>query len=392
MRKIKENLFWTGVIDWDRRVFDSLIPLPDGTSYNAYLLKGSEKTVLFDTVDAEHIEEILVKLQSEEKIDYIVSHHAEQDHSGAIPAVLEKYPAARLIVSPKAKGLLKDILQIEDDRFWVVEDGQTLSLGDKTLKFMHMPWVHWPETMVTYLEEDHILFSCDLFGSHLATSDLFAEDKSRVYEAAKRYYAEIMMPFRSHIEKHLERLAGLELKMIAPSHGPVHNDPDFILRAYRDWVLGKPKNGVSVFYISMHGSTREMVNHFIQELIKRDVKVERFELTYPNIGKMAMSLVDAATIVVATPTVIGGPHPNVAYAAYLANLLNPKAKFIGLIGSLGWGGRVAEQVTKMVSNIKAEVLPPVLTKGFPHEQDYEALANLAETIAQKHRELLAEAF
>lgn len=195
-RKIKEDIYWLGAVDWDRRLFDSLIPLPDGTSYNAYLVQGKDKAVLFDTVDPTMVSILLSQLESVRNIDYIVSHHAEQDHSGAIPDVLEKYEKAKVITTPQGKGMLIDLLQIDEQRIITVADGEALSIGGKTLEFIHTPWVHWPETMVSYLREDKILFSCDFFGSHLATTDLYVRDEGRVYEAAKRYYAEIMMPFR----------------------------------------------------------------------------------------------------------------------------------------------------------------------------------------------------
>ncbi len=160
-RKIKERIHWMGSVDWDRRLFDSLVPLPDGTSYNAYLVEGGEKTALLDSVDPPMAGELMSQLEGTSKLNYIISHHAEQDHSGVIPNVLAKYPAAKLVSTPKAKGMLIDLLRIPEERFVTVKDGETISLGDKTLKFIHEPWVHWPETMVTYLEEDKILFSWD---------------------------------------------------------------------------------------------------------------------------------------------------------------------------------------------------------------------------------------
>ena len=193
---LADRVWKLGVADWDRRLFDSLIPLPDGTSYNAYLVRGSEKTALFDTVDAAIPGRLLEQLAGVERIDYVVAHHVEQDHSGSLPAVLEKYPAATVICSVKARPMLLDHLRLDGARITAVEDGETLSLGDKTVEFIATPWVHWPETMCTFLREDRILFSCDFFGSHIATTDPFADDTARVYEAAKRYFAEIMMPFR----------------------------------------------------------------------------------------------------------------------------------------------------------------------------------------------------
>ena len=385
-RKIKDGVYWMGAIDWDRRLFDSLIPLPDGTSYNAYLIQGSEKTALLDTVDPSMIDVLLFQLESVQNIDYIIAHHAEQDHSGAIPRVLEKYENAKIVTTPKGQGMLIDLLLIPEDRFITVEDGESLSLGNKTLKFLHTPWVHWPETMVTFLQEDNILFSCDFFGSHLATTDLYVTDEARVYEAAKRYYAEIMMPFRKIMRKNLEKVEEHEIDLIAPSHGPLYDQPSFIIDAYRDWVSENPKNVVVLPYVSMHGSTEKMVTYLVSALAERGVTVHQFNLAATDIGKLAIALVDAATIVIGTPTVHVGPHPNVFYAAYLANALRPKLKFASIIGSYGWSSKAVEQIAGLIPNLKVEMLDPVLCRGFPKEADFKALDDLAAAIAEKHQE------
>jgi len=385
-RLIKPNISWLGAVDWDRRLFDSLIPLPDGTSYNAYLVQGSEKTVLLDTVDPPMMDVLMLQLERVPHIDYVVAHHAEQDHSGTIPQVLEKYAQAQVLTTPKGKGMLVDLLALPEERVITVEDGETLPLGGKTLQFLHTPWVHWPETMVTYLQEDRILFSCDFFGSHLATSDLYVTDEARVYEAAKRYYAEIMMPFRRIIERNLDKLSDYPIDMIAPSHGPIYGRPAWILAAYRDWVSETPKNEVVIPYISMHGSTRRMVEYLVSALAERGITVHQFDLAVTDIGKLAITLVDAATIVIGTPTVHGGAHPNVFYAAYLANALRPKLQFASIIGSYGWSSKAIEQITGLIPNLKVEILDPVLCKGSPREADLEALGRLAGAIAGRHQE------
>jgi flavorubredoxin len=386
--EIKKSIYSVGANDWDNRLFDGLIPLPDGTSFNSYLIKGSEKTALIDTVDPTR-KDVLLRHLNElgvNEIDYFIAHHAEQDHSGSIPFVLEEYPTAKLIVTPKCKGMLIDLLMVPEGRFITVEDKETISLGDKTLEFIYSPWVHWPETMMTYLKEDRMLFSCDFFGSHLATSDLYVTDEGQVYEAAKRYYAEIMMPFRSIIQKNLDKIKDYAIDIIAPSHGPMHKKPEFILKAYQSWAFGEPKNLVALPYISMHGSTRKMVEYFVEALMQREVAVQQFDLTVTDIGKLAMSLVDAATIVIGTPTVLAGPHPNVVYATVLANALRPNVKFVSIIGSYGWGGKTVELLAGMISNLKVDILDPVLCQGFPREDNYKSLDKLAETIAQKHKE------
>jgi len=387
-RKIKAGIYWVGAVDWDRRLFDELIPLPDGTSYNSYLIKGNEKTALIDTVDPTMTGALIDNLKQLDikNIDYIVANHAEQDHSGTLPQVLKQYPNAKVVVTPKCKDLLMNMLLIHQNRIMTVEDGENLSLGNKTLEFIHAPWVHWPETMLSYLREDGILFTCDLFGSHFATSDLYVTDEAAVYEAAKRYYAEIMMPFGKVIERNLEKIKDLQINMIAPSHGPVYDKPEFILEAYRDWIYAPPKNIVVLPYISMHGSTQKMVEYFVGALVERGLTVKQFNLAKTDIGKLAIALVDAATIVVGSPTVLAGPHPNVVYAVYLANVLRPKLKFASIIGSYGWGGRMVEQITGMLSNLKVELLEPVVIKGFPKEESFRALDRLADQILNKHNE------
>jgi flavorubredoxin len=386
--EIKPGIHNIGAIDWDRRLFDSLIPLPDGTSYNCYLVQGNDKTALIDTVDpsmdyvlTDNLDQMHI-----EKIDYIICHHAEQDHAGMIPMIMELYPEAKVVCTPKCKEMLKDLLHLDESMIITVNDKETLSLGNRTFEFIYCPWVHWPETMVSYLREDKVLFSCDFFGSHLAASALYVEDECQVYESAKRYFGEIMMPFRTNIQKNLDKLMGYQIEVVAPSHGPLYKRPEFILEAYKSWVNDEPKNIVLIPYVSMHGSTKEMVDYLVGALIERGVGVKQFDLTVTEAGKLAIALVDAATLVLATPTVLSGAHPVAATAAFLANALRPNLKFATIIGSYLWASKAVEQITGMIPNLKVELLEPVYIKGLPKEEDLIALDKLADAIAQKHRE------
>jgi len=388
-REIVPGVHAVGALDFERRIFDELIPLPEGTSYNAYLVKGSEKTALIDTVDpAKEYDLIanLVKLGID-RIDYIVINHAEQDHSGSLPMVLEFYPDAQVVTNAKCRDLLIALLHIPEERFMVVAEGETLSLGDRTLRFLITPWTHWPETQLTFLAEDRILFSCDLFGFHAATSDLFISDEAWAYRSAKRYYAEIMMPFRGSIKGYVERVRELDPAIIAPSHGPVNKNPKFILDSYADWTSDSVRNEVVIPYVSMHGSTAKMVDHLTGALISSGVRVKPFNLTHTDIGELAFALVDAATVVIATPTVLFGPHPTVVSATYLTNALRPKTRFAAVIGSYGWGGKTADTITKMLDHVKVEVMPPVMVLGEPDEATMQALDRLADEILKKHKEL-----
>ncbi len=387
--EIGKDIVWVGALDWDRRLFDELIPLPDGTTYNAYIVRGRDKTALIDAVDPSKSGELLANLQEAgvRRIDYLVSQHAEQDHSGAIGDILDLFPEAKVVTNEKCKAMLIDLLRLPEERFQVVGDGGTLDLGGRTLEFLLMPWVHWPETMVTWLREERVLFSCDFLGAHLAQCRPLLCDEHRTLEAAKRYFAEIMLPFRLQIRKHLERLAKMDIAMIAPSHGVVYPAPALILDAYRDWAGEATKNTALIPFVSMHGSTREMVEHLSGALIRQGVCVVPCNLVQTDIGELAKELVDASTVILATPTVLGGPHPAVAYAAVLANALRPKTKFATVIGSYGWGGRVVESLTASLGNLKVELLEPVLAKGLPVEKDFQALDRLAAAVADKHRSL-----
>lgn len=386
-RLIRNGIYAVGVQDWSRRLFDSLIPLPDGTSYNSYLIEGSEKTAIIDTVDPAFFEEYRSNLAGLKRLDYIITLHSEQDHSGSIPMLLELFPSAEVICSPKAKDLLVEHLLLDPAKLRAVEDGEIISLGDKSLRFLHTPWVHWPETIVAYLAEEKILFSCDFLGSHSASSEIYDNGEPAVLEAAKRYYAEIMMPFRTQIRSNLQKISPLEIELVAPSHGPIWNHPNIIISAYEDWVSDKLQNKVVIPFISMHGSTAKMVDTLSKELIRRNVKVELFDLSVTDIGKLAMALVDAATIVIGSPTVHVGPHPMVAYAAILANAIKPKARYAAVIGSYGWATKVVDKLLGLVPNLQVEVLGAVLCKGEAKDPTKKELIALAELIANKHAEL-----
>ena len=386
-RKINERVSLVGAVDWNRRLFDSLIPLPEGTSYNAYLVQGSQATVLIDAVDPAMADILISQLDGVDRIDYVISQHAEQDHAGALPDVLALYPEAVVICSLKAKDMLIDHLHLPASRIRTVSDGETLSLGDCSLRFIYTPWVHWPETMCTYLPEDRILFSCDFFGSHLATSHMYAGEDPHVCEAAKRYYAEIMMPFRKIVKNNVAKVQQLDYAVIAPSHGPVYDKPDMIVKAYQSWLSDEVANKVVIPYISMHGSTEIMVNHLVDSLAHKGIEVQPFDLTVTDVGALAMALVDAATIVIGTPTVHFGPHPNVFAATHLANSLKPKVRYAAIIGSYGWGTKAVEQIAALIPNLKVEVLDTVLCKGLPRKEDLQNLDLLAAKIHDKHRSL-----
>lgn len=385
-RRLAEGIHWVGAVDWSRRVFDALMPLPQGTTYNAYLLEGSEKTALLDTVEPQLGDHLLAHLESVDRLDLVVCHHVEQDHSGMIPVIMDRFPQARLLCSSKAKSMLADHLDVDLERVQVVTDGECVDLGGMTIQFISTPWVHWPETMCTYVPERKALFSCDFFGAHVATSDLVCRDFCSVRDAAKHYYAEIMMPFRKAIAKNLKRLEALDFEWIAPSHGPIHVHANPVLEAYSDWVDDRPENRVLLPWVSMHGSTAAMVETLIGLLDQRGLSVHAMDLAETDFSAQAMHLVDAASAVFASPTVNGGLHPHIMSGLFLIQMLKPKLRCAALIGSYGWGGKAANQFQDGLEPLRLEILDPVLCKGFPGAAQIQELEGLADALAQRHVE------
>ncbi|MEI7641097.1 MAG: FprA family A-type flavoprotein [bacterium] len=385
--ELVKNVYYVGAMHRDRRLFDELIPLPEGTSYNSYLVIGSEKTALIDTVDPDKIEELILKLKALQikKLDYIIVDHAEQDHSGGITRVREEYPGAKVVTNEKCKGMLKDLLLLEEDVFISVKDREVLSLGDKSLEFIFTPWVHWPETMSVYMKETGILFSCDMFGSHRAIPDIF---KQEGFEGpAKRYFAEIMSPFRNNVRTNLEKLKVLDIKIIAPSHGIIFKEAKVIFAAYEDWASENVKNEVLLAYVSMHGSTKKMVEVLKAALMARGIKVHLFNLATSDLGEIAVALMDSATVIIGASTVLAGIHPLAANAAYIVNALRPKTKFASMVTSFGWGEKAVEVFKGIMTNFKGELLTPVISKGYPKATELTEINRLADEILKKHKEI-----
>ncbi|MBP1757460.1 MAG: putative flavoprotein [Firmicutes bacterium] len=389
---IGDNLFEVGAIHPDRILFDCLMPTPHGTTYNAYLIVGKDKTALIDTVDPEKTSVLMDNLAEAgvDHIDYIVSLHTEQDHSGSIETVLRKYPEAIVVANAKVKEMAITHLHLAEDKIKLIAEGDKLELGGKTLQFTMIPFAHWPDNYMAHLLEDNILFSSDLFGSHFSSPNkAFSTSSSDQVRAAKHYYAEIMMPYRTHVQKYVAKVRQMGPRMIAPSHGPIWSDPEVILSGYERWTGDAVKRLVTIPYISMHDSTRVMVDRLAVKLSEQGLSVvcrnlgEDTNSMAVETGHFITDLVDAAAVVFASSTVLGGPHPAVAYAALVANAMRPKTKFFGLIGSFGWGTQITNIVNTLTANLKVERLDPVLVKGLPRDEDLKHIDALAKDLADK---------
>ncbi|MEW6327638.1 MAG: FprA family A-type flavoprotein [Thermodesulfobacteriota bacterium] len=385
--EISEGIYWVGIKDWNRRIFDALIPLPQGTTYNAYLVRGKEKTALIDTVNPgfeSELEEKMAQVIGEAPIDYIVMNHAEPDHAGAIPIMMELYKEARLITTEKGAKMAQIYYKVPIERIKAVKDGDTIELSGRTLKFIEAPFLHWPETMFTYLVEDKILFPCDFFGAHTAFG-LYDDEVEDILPLAKRYFGEIMMPFRKMGQKALEKIKDLEIKVIAPSHGPVYKNPEKILDVYRKWTAGETRKKAIVVYVSMWKSTEAMIKTIVETLLVEGIEVSLYNVSNSDIGDIARDLVDARGIVLGTPTVLGGMHPVAAHAVNLVKALRPPLKYSIILSSYGWGGGARRQALEVLKPAGIEVVDTLEINGPPGAEDHGKIVEIGKQLAAKIR-------
>jgi len=386
--QISQDVYWVGVRDWNRRMFDALIPLPQGTTYNAYLVKGSKKTTLIDTVNPGFEQELAGKVNQVANladVDYLVMNHAEPDHAGGIPYVLNVNKGATLVTTEKGAKMAQVYFGVPEERIRTVADGDTIELGGKTLKFIEAPWLHWPETMFTYLVESKVLFPCDFLGSHTAAG-FYDDEVEELIPFAKRYYGEIMMPFSKMGKKALDKITGLEIEIIAPSHGPIHRNPERILSAYREWTAGETEEKVIVVYVTMWNSTEAMIKTMVETLLGEGIEVALYNLINADLGDIAKDLVDSRAIVLGTPTVLGGMHPQAIYAAHLVKALRPPLKYGVVLSSYGWGGGALRQAGEILGPTKIEVVEALEVHGPPSADDYDRIVEIGKQLANKIRQ------
>ncbi len=383
--ELAKNVFSVGVKDWNRRMFDSLIPLPQGTTYNSYLIKGKGKTALIDTVNPGFEQEFIQRINQvsdAKKIDYVIMNHAEPDHASAIPVIMNESKNAVLITSEKGAKMAQTFFDVPAKRIKTVKDGDILELGGKTLQFIDAPWLHWPETMFTFVQEDKILFPCDFFGAHTAAG-IFDDDVDELIPFAKRYYGEIMMPFNRMGSKAMDKIKDFDIRMIAPSHGPIYKNPERIINVYKRWTRGETKDKAIVVYVSMWKSTEKMINALTERLLAHNIQVSKFDLVNADIGDIARELVDARAIVLGVPTVLGGMHPLGIYASYLVKALRPPLQYAVVLSSYGWAGGALRQVSDILGPTGLEILGTHKVNGPPKEKDYQKSFELGEQLAKK---------
>ena len=386
--QLAEGVHAVGIRDWNRRLFDALISLPKGTTYNSYLIIGNSKKALIDTVNPgfeKEWEERIAQKTDPAEIDYVIMNHAEPDHAGAIPYIMGINKKAKLVTSMQGVKMAQVFYDVSPERIIAVKDQETLDLGGKTLRFIEAPMLHWPETMFTYLQEDKILFPCDFFGSHVA-SGVYDDEVEDLIVDAQRYWGEIMMPFRSLAQRGLEKIKNLEIKLIAPSHGPVHRNTERILNAYRRWADGKTKQKATIVYVTMWKSTEKMIQPLIETLAAEGIELVVHNLTVSDVGDVAKDLVDSKAIVLGAPTVLTGMHPLAVYAAYLVKALRPPTKFGVVLSSYGWGGGALKQAQEILGPTKIEVVGALEINGPPKDKDILQIIEIAKTLAKRIKE------
>ncbi len=385
--EISEGVYWVGVKDWNRRVFDALIPLPQGTSYNAYLVRGKEKTVLVDTVNPgfeRELDEKIAQVTKPTRLDYVVMNHAEPDHAGSIPYIMGRSRSASLITTEKGAKMAHVYYNVPEKRMKIVKGGDIIDLGGKTLRFIEAPWLHWPETMFTYVVEGKILLPCDFFGSHTAFG-LYDEDFEEIIPLAKRYFGEIMMPFRNMGRKALDKVKELEVDVIAPSHGPVYKNPQRILDAYRKWTRGETEQKAIVVYVSMWNFTEAMIKTMVETLLSDGIKVSLYNLVNADVGEIAKDLVDSRGIVLGMSTVLGGMHPLAIYASHLVKALRPPLKYGAILSSYGWSGGAGKQALDFLGRTKIEVVGTLEINGPPSAHDQQRIIEIGRQLSTKIR-------
>ncbi len=366
--QLKENIYWVGGIDWDLRNFHGYLT-QRGSTYNAYLIID-EKITLVDTVKYYLVDEMLERIShvvDPSKIDVIVSNHVEMDHSGGLPRLMEIAPKATLITSPNGEKGLKNHYK-KDWNFQVVKSGDTLSLGKHSLSFVLTPMVHWPDNMVAYMPEEKILFSNDAFGQHIATSERFDDQYSLdiIMAEARKYYANIVLPYSQQVQKALESVGGLEIEMIAPSHGIIwRNHLPTILEEYKKWAANENDQRALIVYDSMWDSTHKMARAVQKAFENRGYSTALFNLQHNHISDIMTEILTARYICVGSPTLNNNMLPTVsAFLTYMKGLA-PKNRKALAFGSYGWGGQSIEQVDEVLKGCGFETLEKIKVQYVP---------------------------
>lgn len=393
--EIKKDIYWVGALDPNLRIFDIIMYTPYGTTYNSYVIKGSEKTAVFETVKAEFFDEYIERLKTLDidinKIDYIIVDHTEPDHAGSVAKLLELSPKAKVVGSKTAIEFMKDIVN-KNFSYITVNDGDTLSLGNKTLKFISAPLLHWPDSIYTYVPEDNMLFTCDSFGSHYSSENVFndlIENRRHYMDALKYYFDCIMGPFKPYVLKAIDKIKDLKIDVICPGHGPVlRENPWEIVNIYKNWSTPEPsseKDKVTISYVSAYGYTRELANEIAKGIkSKGDFDIKLYDVIHHEMADILKDINESSGILFGSPTINSDLLEPIRDILTKLNPLVHGGKVAGAFGSFGWSGEAVHNMENRLKELRMDMaLPSVKVKFKPSEEDFKTAFNYGEAFAEK---------
>lgn len=369
---IKENIYWVGVLDWNLREFHGpTFHVPNGTTYNAYLVVDEDIT-LIDIVEYEFFDEFykkVLKVIGDKKIKNLIINHSEPDHSGSFTKLLEKYPDINIYCTKKGAEFINLQYGLDYDQYNLVKTGDKLSIGKNELEFIDMKMLHWPDSMATYMANEKILFSNDAFGQHVVSTKIFDDAHSlemTLYEA-KKYYANIIMPMANILASKLEEITRMELQidMIAPSHGIIwRKHVSEIIQAYFEWATWKTQDKVVIAYDTMWHNTEKMAMALAKGFEKSGMKAMVYKISKSDINEIMTELVDAKAVLIGSSTVYGGMIANVAYFLEEFRILKPKQKIGFAFGSNGWAIGAVPRIEQVMLEVGVELYQTGLNVKF----------------------------
>lgn len=394
--KITDNIFNVGILNPNVRVADIVVKTDNGTSYNSYIVTGSDKTALIETAHKDYFENYLKNIQeiiSISQIDYIIMNHNEPDHSGSISKLIELNPNLTIVTSPAGAIYLKNITNKTDLNIKIVKDGDSLSLGNKTLKFISAPFLHWPDSMFTWLIEEKVLFSCDFLGCHYCEPyilDTNITDKDAYLSSLQIYYSAIFSPFKKYVLNGLSKINDLEISFVCPSHGPVLTKDGIlfeIIKKYKDWSNDNKNSTptIPIFYCSAYGNT-ERIAKAISEGIKNqlpNINVPLYNVIKHNISDLANELNLSDAFLIGSPTINKNSVSPIWNLLSTIDVINNTKKSVATFGSFGWSGEATEQISNYMSSMKLSVFEEKFKVCFiPTEQDIKNAISFGEKFAK----------
>jgi flavorubredoxin len=361
-KEVKNGVYWVGALDYDIRLFDVVMYTDYGTTYNSYLVKGSEKTALFETVKDKFFDEFLQKLNevsSPEEIDYIVVNHTEPDHVGSVSKLLEMNPDITVIGSGTAIKFLKDITN-KDFKSIIAKEGTTLELGDKTVKFIMAPFLHWPDTMYSYIEQDTMLITCDSFGCHYCDDKIFNDKIDNDFIDSYKYYFDVIMgPFKPHVIQALNKISDLDIDIICPGHGPIlRKDLEKYINLYRQWATKEKRESKSVViaYVSAYGYTKKIAEKIAEGItVVGGIDVILYDLVEVQQDTVMEEIDMAKGILLGSPTIVSDALPPIWNILTSLNSVIHKGKLAGAFGSYGWSGEAVPNIEGRLKQLRLKI-------------------------------------